>query len=187
MKTVNKGIIAAAVLGVSALVASAAQASDGTVTINGEVVAQTCKVDVGGDLGDVVVNLPKVQQAALNSIGATAGRTSFVMSLTGCATGVAGAANVSAFFEHNPTLDTTTGNLINQTAGGSNVQVQLVDFPTSNALKLNLAQLAQGATPVAIAADGSATLKYGAQYVAALAVATPGLVNTNTTYSLEYN
>jgi major type 1 subunit fimbrin (pilin) len=188
VKIINKGIIVAAVLGTSAFIASAAQASDGTITINGEVTAQTCTI-TGTSGADVTVTLPRVQTTALPA-GASAGRTAFALKLSNCTAAVAPATGkVFAFFEQGATVDTTTGNLINQTAGGSNVEVQFLnaDGTIIDMSKPVDAPNAQGATNVTIAADNTATLTYAAQYKAGTANATAGLVGTSVMYSLHYN
>ena len=50
---------------------------DGTITVNGQVVAQTCQVDgkAFGTADNKVVNLPNVLTTALTTSGNTAGDT----------------------------------------------------------------------------------------------------------------
>jgi len=201
VKTINKGIITAAILGASAFAASAAQASDGTVTINGQVVAQTCVIDINGQGANPTVTLPTVQTSALPSVGKVAGRTGFTMSLSGCATTAptgAGSGNVRAFFEQGPNVDPTTGFLINRapTTLAANVQVGIVnasDAVSVQGLNLNAPAATQGETNVAIAATGPTLLNYAAQYVVAGGTssatigASAGGVSTSVTYALHFN
>lgn len=58
----------------------AAQAADGKVTFNGEVIENTCTVVNK----DKTVTLPTVQRSALSSAGETAGVVPFTIDLTSC-------------------------------------------------------------------------------------------------------
>lgn len=69
----------------------AAQAADGKVTFNGEVIENTCTVVNK----DKTVTLPTVQRSALSSAGETAGVVPFTIDLTSCTPG----ADVSVYFE----------------------------------------------------------------------------------------
>ncbi|MFM9923236.1 fimbrial protein [Variovorax sp. H27-G14] len=167
------------------LVAAATQsafASDGTITINGLVTANTCQIN-GSTVGNVTVTLPAIQASALPALNATAGTTPFALVLSGC-TGAL--TRVSAYFEAGPTVDFDTGNLKLDTAAGSATGVE-ISLLNSDATKIRLggdAASANGATPVTIA-SGGATLRYFAQYVRTGAVG-PGTATTRVLYSLNY-
>lgn len=62
----------------------AAQAADGKVTFNGEVIENTCTVVNK----DKTVTLPTVQRSALSSAGETAGVVPFTIDLTSCTPGL---------------------------------------------------------------------------------------------------
>ncbi|MFC3625497.1 fimbrial protein [Vogesella amnigena] len=159
-----------------ALSSAAAMASDGKVTINGELKTLTCTIN--GGVGDIVVTLPTLSTATVTG-SATGGSTAFTMDLTACS-----GSTAKAFFEQGPN-NTINGNLKNTVAGGAaNVEIQLKN---ANDVVLDLNQPA--ATQDNVTADistGSGKLTYFAQYKA-VGTTTAGLVSSSTTYSLVYN
>jgi major type 1 subunit fimbrin (pilin) len=171
----NKTLLSTALVAVMAAAAFAptAQAAGGTINISGKVLTDTCIVSVNG--GSTVV-LPTVMSSTLNTVGAVAGATSFAVGLTGCDTNTTSAT--MAFSGSN--INSTTGNLNNTAALGSNVQVQLLNgasvINTSNNTNAPVIAVASGV--------GSASLK--AQYIAATAAATAGLVSTTVNFTLTY-
>ena len=163
----------------SALAASmSAFAVDGTVNFTGEVTAQTCRFDGATGAATKNVTLPKVSTSALSTVGQVAGRTKITFALSQCSEDT----GVSVRFEPGPTVSAATGNLLNQTSGGSNAQIQLLnsDFGIINA-STNTGHITTNI------AQGNATLTYYAQYVAATAAATAGIVSSSVQYSLAYN
>jgi len=158
--------------------ATGAHASDGTVTITGEVTAQTCKIN--GGTPSFTVSLPKVSTTALAAANATAGRTPFQIALTECnpATGT-----VSAYFEPGANTDTDNNRLKN-TGTATNVAVQLLNS-SSTAIALGKDATGQGGGNATLA-GGAATLKYFAEYLATTGAAGAGTVSTSTTYSIVY-
>lgn len=176
MKSTIQAVTVVAALGLASI---GAHAADGTITFTGNVTAQTCTIN--GGTPDFTVALPTVTATTLGTAGATAGRTPFSISLTGCAeTG----GNVHTFFEQGPTVDSSTGNLVLDAGGASNVEIQLLNQADGSVIALNQADAQQNSTAVAIA-SGSATLNYNAQYVATGA-ATPGAANSSVMYTMSY-
>lgn len=160
-----------------------AAASDGTITFNGQVVANTCTVNGNGTgMKDFTVTLPAVPASALAAAGHTAGRTPFNIALTGC-TPTTG--NVHTYFEAGPTTDASTGNLNVAGGGATNVQIQLLNGNDSSAIKAGFADGSQNSHSVALTA-GAATLPYFAQYYATGA-AGPGAANSSVMYTMTYN
>jgi major type 1 subunit fimbrin (pilin) len=177
MKIKFAGLFAAA-LSLAALAPAISQAADGTITFQGNITAQTCKISGNGGGKDFTVTLPTVSTSSLTAAGATAGRTPFRIALTECS----GSGNVATYFEPGPTIDTTTGQLkSNGTA--TNVQVGLLNNDFSK-IMLGAAQSSQNSKPIAIA-SGAANLDYVAQYVATGA-ATAGAVNSSVMYTIIY-
>lgn len=173
--------LAATILGLTVLLSGNAQAADGTITINGQVTAQTCTISGNGGGADFIVTLPTVSTSALPTAGATAGRTPFDIALTNCSPN---SGNVAVYFEPSATVDTTTGHLTNTAAGGAdNVQVSLLNSDYSD-IQLGSGETSQNMQFVALN-NGAATLKYFAQYVATDA-ATAGAVTTRSLYSIVY-
>lgn len=173
--------IAFAAFSLATVVAGNAQAADGTITINGQVTAQTCHISGNGGGADFTVTLPTVSTSALPNAGATAGRTPFNIALTNCSPN---SGNVAVYFEPNATADATTGRLKNTAAAGAeHVQVGLLNADHSD-IKLGSGEASQNMQFVPLN-DGQATLNYFAQYVATDA-ATAGGVATQSMYSIVY-
>jgi major type 1 subunit fimbrin (pilin) len=177
MKKIALPLIAAAM----GLVGSAAHASDGTLTINGQITAQTCTVSGNGQGNNFTVTLPTVSATTLSAAGSTAGSTGFNIALTNCtpATG-----NVRTFWEYGANT-LADGNLLNN-GTATKVEVQLQDMNGGQkVIDVSKADGAQNSQTVAIAA-GTAKLQYAAQYIAPAGGATAGTVTTKVTYSMSY-
>lgn len=171
----KKIILAASAL---ALGSVAAHAADGTVTINGKVTDQTCKVSANSK--DITVTLPTVGVGSLASAGTTAGRTPFTINLENCKAG-----QVSAFFETGGNVDAASGRL-NNTGNASNVQVQLLSDSSVVIPVLANAAQAPVTTKATVAKDAdSAALNYYAEYYATGA-AKAGDVATSVQYTINY-
>lgn len=171
----KKIILAASAL---ALGSVAAHAADGTVTINGKVTDQTCKVSANSK--DITVTLPTVGVGSLATAGTTAGRTPFTINLENCKAG-----DVSAFFETGGNVDAASGRL-NNTGNASNVQVQLLSDSSVVIPVLANAAQAPVTTKATVAKDAdSAALNYYAEYYATGA-AKAGDVATSVKYTINY-
>ncbi|MEH6417496.1 fimbrial protein [Pseudomonas sp. CGJS7] len=166
----------------SAIAPAAALASDGTVRIEGSVIAPTCVLTNGPTPADIRVKLPAVAVSALASAGQTAGRTPFVIRVADCD---ATTAQVQTYFEPGPTVNTSSNNLSLQGATGNagNVELQLLNADHSQVLLGNPLGL-QNTQSVAVE-NGGAALRYYAQYVATGA-ATAGAANSSVTFTLIY-
>lgn len=119
MKKYSKGMASFVVMMMLSPVA--AQAADGKVTFNGEVIDNTCTVKNK----DKTVTLPTVQRSALSSAGETAGVVPFTIDLTSCSPGT----NVSVYFEKDQNVS-TEGRLKNTLTDGTeaeNVDVELLN------------------------------------------------------------
>lgn len=152
---------------------------DGTITINGLVVANSCVVNANGaGSNNATVTLPTVYTTALNATGNKAGKTAFSVAVSGCD---ANLNNVSAYWSGSNIVP-GDGNLKN-TLATNNVEVQLLNADSS-AINLAGAQGSQNSEIVNLAGQG-ATLNYYAQYYST-APATPGKVNTSVDFTLVY-
>ncbi|MBB5191774.1 major type 1 subunit fimbrin (pilin) [Silvimonas terrae] len=171
-------IVMAAVVG--AVAAPAAMASDGTITINGELTAATCAVVVGGDGGqNGTVTLPKVSTAALPNADDVAGLTWFKLSLSGdgCTS-----ASAKAGFESSATTN-AAGRVI--AAGtGAGVDFELVNADQS-AIKVGTASTIQGGAIDSASKTGEIT--YGARYHRNTDALKAGPVSGSVTYTMIYN
>ena len=186
----NKLLLTAAlVTGVAGAVLAPrdASATDGSVSINGSLSAQTCKINGGSSPANFAVQLPTVSVSSLKTSGSVAGRTPFSITLTSCST--AGLV-LSAFFEPGPTV-MADGNLKN-TGVAKNVEVQLLNA-SANVMNLSAAAGSQVSTTglfntSSTAGTGALTgapLQYYAQYVATGAVG-GGTVATSVQYTINY-
>jgi len=178
----KSNLLSALVLASTAMAAQVASATDGTITFNGQITAQTCTINGNGTgAKDFLVTLPTVSTSALAAAGQTAGRTPFSIALSAC---TPDSGNVHTYFEPGVTTDADTGNLKLDAGGASFVQIGLLneDFTP---IKAGFSESAQNSKPVAIA-GGSATLSYFAEYVATGAAAGAGTANSSVMYTLVY-
>lgn len=165
----------------SGLYSATTLAADGTITINGEVIDQTCVINGGST--DIEVPLPTVSKSALGVAGDTAGETPFSINLEGCPAG-----SVRAYFEQD-NINQSTGNISNKSNTednsdyATNVEVQLLNSELT-VIDLTLNDDSQNPV-VAVDTDSNATLNYFARYYAT-GDAMPGLVEAQAVYSIEY-
>lgn len=183
MKKIVLSAALAATFGAAALFSTSVAAADGTITITGKVVANTCTFSVNGGNANNTVQLPVVFTTALNAAGAVAGTTPFSIKVSGCDPNL---TSVQEQFGGN-NINATDGNLKNiatatspQTVAG-NVEVQLLNAANNTVINLNN----NNNSPVGNLASGGVTLNYQAQYYAT-AAASAGLVSTTVTYTTQY-
>lgn len=159
---------------------SAFAATQGTVTINGEVVAETCTI-VSGDEAKTVT-LATVSTTAFTAANQTVAKQSFTIGLENCESG----ANVyAAFSAPVADIDVGTHTLINKAAAGAtNVNIILLEQNEGQIL-LGDTSYPPSTQPVATA-DGAVTLEYSAAYYSTDATVTPGLVTAVANYVIAY-
>lgn len=169
------------------LASCAAMASDGKVTFTGNVTSSTCEFTSTN--GDLAVTLPTVSNTSLLTPGATAGDTQFTIPLKDCTQGTASGSpsHVKAYFEAGPTVNYTTGRLVNSsTATAKNVEIELLDS-TGTSITIGQPNSTQGTLFTTVNATPSTNaLVYIARYYATAAV-TAGTVSTSVMYTLVYN
>lgn len=169
--------MALAAASTSALAAD--EVTQGTVTFNGELIAETCSI--ASDSVDREVQLPKVSIQTLNAAGTNAGSKGFDLNVENCPEGI---TQVAAHFEAigSTGVDSSTGNLTNQYQGAgtkaTNVQVRLYN---SDGQQLKLGETGAAADVT----DGKATMRYYGGYYATAAT-TAGLVYGQARYTLAY-
>lgn len=179
MKKTLLSAVMIASFGVAAIAPQSALASDGTITINGQINAATCTVAVTGTSGSTVT-LPTVATSVLGAAGNTAGQTAFSIGLTGCSSGVTKAAT---FFEAGPNVN--AAGRLNNSGVATNVNVQLVNSDGTTPIVIGTAAPSTGVGSFAVT-SGAATLNYFARYYATGA-AGAGTVATSVTFSMVYN
>jgi len=181
MKLSLVSVALAAGLGLAAI---GAHASDGTITINGMVSAQTCTISGEGQGKDFTVTLPAVSTSALAVAGSTAGTTTFNIALTNCSPADHGTASIYLESGVNTLAD---GNLKNAAASGATgVEVQMLNGIDMTPMDASKGQYAQN-SPMKFIVGGAANLPFAAQYVAPAGNATAGDVTTTVTYSIGYD
>jgi len=174
-------LVAAAVAGLASI--APAFAADGTITVTGNVVANTCRV--AGTTGtNVAVTLPDVQTIALAANGQVANTTPFQIKVSACTA----STKALAYFEPTTAIDPTTDNLRNLAPAGTaaaNVQVRLLNADLSQ-IKLSAARGSQASQQITTDGTGAGNLNYYAQYYAT-GTATAGALTTNVQYTMVYN
>jgi len=176
----------------AAVVAGAGHATTiggGTITFVGTITDNTCSVEggagTGGGLDDFEVTMDPVKAFSLNGAGATANAKEFQVIVGGPGQGTCQDGKVASmyFLPESPQVNAVTGNLKNALPDQStNVEVQLLKGDMS---PINLDQEASGMQTATIE-NNTATLSYFAQYYAT-GPATPGLLETNVMYAVDYN
>lgn len=188
---VMRSIMKYQLLGLALLLPCAAFAAD-TVTFYGEVADSTCNITVNGASGEVSVQLPTVQAAALNS-SQTAGKTPFVFTLSGCEA-ASGATSTLVGMRLLSNSTANSGNLLNIATGttvAKNVSIQIEDdTPTTPAI-IDFSQGEYTTTTKTKPSDQAGTLQFpfSAQYYVAYATGNPatvGKVEAKLQYALTY-
>ncbi|WP_199054299.1 fimbrial protein [Aquitalea sp. ASV15] len=160
---------------------SQAYAYDGTLTINGNVSAESCTISVAGGASSGSITLPTVSTKALAVAAATAGTTDFSISLTACS----GASTQAAiWFEYDSNVN-AAGRLIN-TGTARNVDVALYNLSSTTPIAVGQGSGAFGSSGAAFPiSSGTATLRYQAKYYAT-GVAVAGTVTASVYYTVQY-
>ncbi|ATM85278.1 type 1 fimbrial protein [Yersinia massiliensis] len=178
MKIKTTSALIAAITGL--FIAQSAFATDGTITINGQITDTTCGVSVNNGTKDGTVNLPTISASALSTINSVAGTTPFSIVLSGCSG--ASMNNAYAYFEPGATVETSTGRL-NSNGTSTGVQVRLLNKNSSPIMVGGAGQ----SSVVEDISGGGATLAYYAQYYANNASVGAGTVTTQVDYTIVYD
>ena len=179
MHKVKLTLCAMALAAASTSALAANEVTQGTVTFNGELIADTCSI--ASDSVNRQVQLPKIAIQTLNAAGTSAGSKGFDLNVELCPEGI---TKVAAHFEAigSSGVDSSTGNLTNQYSGtgtkATNVQVRLYN---SDEKQLKLGETGVAANVV----SGKATMRYYGGYYATAATKS-GLVYAQARYTLAY-
>lgn len=173
----KKTFLAIAVAGVATIgMMNVAQAADGTINFNGEIIDQTCTV--APDSVTKAVNLGKVAASALTgTVGTKASPTRFTLKLTNCP-----ATATAATIKFDGTRDADSADLLQLTqvtGAATGVGIEIAD---------------KNGTPIPLHTASSAyTLKTGdndldfvARYVSTKAAVTVGPANSVSQFTLNY-
>ena len=161
---------------------SAFAATTGKVTINGEIVDQTCEI-VAGDEAKVVT-LATVPASAFTAADQIVAPQTFTIGLEGCNAG----ANVyAAFSAPLANVDASTHTLINKalTTPATGVNVILSEQDDTKIL-LNDATYTLSTAQFVTTVAGANTLTYSAAYYSTAAAVTAGTVTATANYVIAY-
>jgi len=164
------------------MVALNAHANSGSINFEGKITDSTCTVSVDGQGADATIKLPTVSKDILKADGNKAGKTNFIISMTGCTLG-GGETKVSTYFEAGASVDVNSGFLINS-GTATNVALSLTDGVSNAPIKAGNQDQEDNNTSATVA-DGAASLPYAVEYVAS-GVSTAGTVLSSVTFSLRY-
>lgn len=179
-----KGKLAAIAFLTTMGMASTVLAEDGTVNFTGNIIEQGCQVD-SNLASPQTVKLGDVAKSSLPTQGAVAANTAFSLKLSSCPDALKGKPVV---VKYNGTPDAVNSDYLQLTGAGTagtaeGVAIQLLNGDGS------ALPLASSSKPATIdATDGTATMKFSAQYVATAASgATAGTANSTVNFTLSYN
>ena len=164
-----------------ALALAAASASAGAdnslgeinIELRGNVVDYSCYVEAGDDNKTVQLGTWPTKQ--LSTVGSTTQSMPFTVKLNGCPPGSASITFSGKTASGNPGLLALNG-----TSSAKNVAVQLRD---KDKVQLPLEQASQD---VAVDADGNATLRFYANYIALTDNPQPGKADADATFMINY-
>ena len=162
-----------------------ALAVDGTLTVSGNLVAQTCTIKGNGGSKDFSVALPAISASALqNGDWGSSGQTRFTIALSGCAPS---SGKVRAYFNPDASSQMKNSGIVNKIGAGyaQGVVVGIKNADLSRVLLGNQAAADQGAAYVDVVA-GSATLVYYATYFKVSMPVVPGLYSGSISYNIIY-
>jgi len=183
-------------LAICVAASTCALAQTGTVTINGEIIADSCTANItssggSGSGGNFVVNLDQVSYGIFNAGGVTAGDKPFTIELTGCTTS-AGTTSMWAHF----TGANVNGNGRLNTTGTADVTFELTDGFGGTPIVAGGsagaggpgANQGTGATFTGTNPNRSASKQYAVRYYAesALAASDAGTLSSVVTYNIQY-
>lgn len=162
---------------ISGAAVSTANAADGTIQFNGEIIDAACTVSPSS--ASQIVTLGQVSDKAFAADGDTAGATAFQIDLTSCPATVTSATvkfDGTAYQGDNSTLELTQGAGV---ATGVGIQIRNADN--------SVLPLFTPSQSITLAQTGTNTLKFNAAYVAKAATVTAGPANATATFSVVYN
>lgn len=155
------------------------------IQFQGEVTDQTCKVDLKGNTGSIVL-LPTVSKSELAAPGETAGITPFTITVSDCATSETSSQSiVTEFLGENVLEPGVLGNATSEDGSyAKNVGIQLVE-DTNTKTPINLNGVTKSQSVINLAGQSSGEHTFGAQYYA-MDAATSGKVSAVVNYTISY-
>lgn len=156
---------------------STANAADGTLHFNGEIIDAACTVSPAS--ANQTITLGQVSTSAFSAVNDTAAATAFQIDLTACPASV---STASIKFDGTPYQgDTSTLALIPLPGAATGVGVRI---RTATNLVMPLYTVTQ---PMTLAQGTTNSMMFNASYVAKAATVTAGPANAVATFSVIYN
>ncbi|HHV7361216.1 TPA: fimbrial protein [Morganella morganii] len=155
------------------------------IQFQGEVTDQTCKVDLKGNTGSIVL-LPTVSISELGASGKKAGITPFTITVSDCATSETSSQTiVTEFLGENVLPEGILGNSTSEDGTyADNVGIQLLENPDEQ-VAINLNGVTRSKSVIDLAGQSSGEHTFGAQYYAT-GTATAGKVSAIVNYTISY-
>ncbi|EBS7636799.1 fimbrial protein [Salmonella enterica] len=194
-------LVSSALVLTSTLFAANVMASDGTVHFRGEVIDSTCEVTP--ETKNQVVDLGKVNRTSFNAVNDTAAPTAFSIDLQKCPETFKSAAirfdgvedshgdsNLAIGTPVDNSGDAAKGitpsdNNGDYTGTGAAMAAQGVAIRLYNRADNSQVKLYENSAPTAIA-NGNASLKFMARYIATEATVVAGTANADSQFTVEY-
>ncbi len=154
-----------------------------SVNFQGTYVDETCDVVINGNSSSETVTLPRVSNITLRNNGGEAGYTPFNIRLDGCPTG----QTMKLVFNSDLTsMDTATGNLLNQTGSGFSRNVQ-IRIRNENGQQMVINDNATAQEYVIPVGGGSVSHQYSVSYFSTRPIAASfGIVQSIARITVDY-
>ncbi|KNC95589.1 fimbrial protein [Trabulsiella odontotermitis] len=175
----NKKMIMAAFAASTALSIVNANAADGTVIFNGEIIDQACTVDIGSN-NTMTVDLGRVARTSFQNTGDESSSTKFTIRLINCPASVS-AAQVK-FDGANDPMNT---DLLAITQTGMQANGVAIKLMTADKAQLGLNQVNSYAYPLSPTMDNN--LDFYAAYKSTQASVVAGPANAVANFTINYN
>jgi len=177
----KKSIIALSLMA-SYMLASAANAADGTINFTGSIISSACTVNTAS--ASQTVNLGNVNSTAFGStVGTTAAATQFSINLTNCPSSV-----TSASVKFDGTENATNSSILALSSGETATGVGVALYEADGSTVLPLQTASNSITiPTASSGTSSATLNFVAKYMSTASSVTAGTADATTEFTIVYN
>ena len=171
----KRNIFAIAIAAGTALTLSNAFADSGTINFTGEIIQTGCDVE-GSTQGPVSVDLGKISKTDFNgAVGTTTAPKEFTIALTNCP------ADLTASVRFDGAKDASDSSLLALSEGSAQGVAIALKNADMTPLSLN-----QDSTETALNADGTAQLKFYAQYQSTADEIVAGPANSVANFTVAY-
>ena len=152
---------------------TAANAADGTIIINGEIIAAGCEVTTTDQ--EQTISLGTVAESSFGAVGSTSSSASFRISMENCPSAL---RNARVVFDGN--RDTSDSSLLQVDGGAAGVGIAVFDARDDSRVPLGVASNS------AVMTEEKATLNFNARYQKTAATITPGQANGVLRFTVQY-